>query len=233
MPDNDSNDTPASGYGTPFRALLEHCEENGLRFSVDAEKQRVSLSICVKHAMYCCSLGVTHEDSIFRIHVNLPVLAKDEKVRLSAAEFITRANFGLVLGNFEMDMSDGEIRYRISHFIPDGGLADSTIRNLISTALNTSDRYFPALMRLLFAGETAEDAVFLAELDLRADTIESPNDSASEKRETPVKKPPISAPSKKKSGPGRKKGRHTTDAQNPPVNPSEDNPPPATRGENS
>ena len=26
------------------------------------------------------------------------------------AEFLTRANYGLVFGNFEMDMHDGEIR---------------------------------------------------------------------------------------------------------------------------
>lgn len=30
------------------------------------------------------------------------------------AEFLTRANYGLVFGNFEMDMHDGEIRYKPS-----------------------------------------------------------------------------------------------------------------------
>ncbi len=33
---------------------------------------------------------------------------------MAVAEFITRANFGIVIGNFEIDFSDGEIRYKTS-----------------------------------------------------------------------------------------------------------------------
>ena len=33
--------------------------------------------------------------------------------RQDIAEYLTRANYGMVMGNFEMDYSDGEIRYLI------------------------------------------------------------------------------------------------------------------------
>ena len=39
-----------------------------------------------------------------------PVKAPEEK-RATMAEFVTRANYGLRIGNFEMDYRDGEIRY--------------------------------------------------------------------------------------------------------------------------
>jgi hypothetical protein len=84
-------------------------------------------------------------------------------------EFITRANYGLVIGNFEMDAKDGEIRYHVSHLMEENILTDETIRRLFGTAMGTADRYFPALMRVLFAGETPEDAVDLAELYRFAD----------------------------------------------------------------
>src|SRR3954447_26364575 len=35
-----------------------------------------------------------------------------EARRAAVAEFITRVNFGLVTGNFEMDWADGEVRFK-------------------------------------------------------------------------------------------------------------------------
>lgn len=37
-----------------------------------------------------------------------------EDRRLALAEFLTRANYGLFIGNFEMDWQDGEVRYKTS-----------------------------------------------------------------------------------------------------------------------
>ena len=34
--------------------------------------------------------------------------------RVAAAEFEPRANFGLDIGNLELDMTDGEVRYKSS-----------------------------------------------------------------------------------------------------------------------
>ena len=172
MPDNDTIESSASDFGTPFRALLDHCEDKGLKFRANQKKKRIKLTLCRRHALYNCNLQITHKDSVFQIHLNYPVLAKDKKMRPAAAEFVARANFGMVIGNFEMDMRDGEVRYHVGHVIADGHLDDDTIGHLISTALFTADRYFPSFMQLLFGGYTAEDAVFLAELDMHSDRVE-------------------------------------------------------------
>lgn len=37
-----------------------------------------------------------------------------EEYRSRIAEYLTYANYGLVLGNFEFDLSDGEVRYKVS-----------------------------------------------------------------------------------------------------------------------
>jgi hypothetical protein len=42
-----------------------------------------------------------------------PLLAVPEDKRPAVCEFITRANYGLPAGNFEMDWSDGELRYKV------------------------------------------------------------------------------------------------------------------------
>jgi hypothetical protein len=100
-------------------------------------------------------LRISGDDEIFQIHLNYPVLAKDEKMRAAVTEFFTRVNYGLVLGAFEVDLRDGEARYHVSHLIGDGRLEDEVIRRIIGSALSTADRYFPAYMRVLFGGDTA------------------------------------------------------------------------------
>jgi hypothetical protein len=210
MPDNDPIESSASDFGTPFRALLDHCENKGLKFRASPKKKRITLNLCRRHALYNCSLQITHDDSVFQIHLSYPVLAKDKRMRPAVTEFIARANFGMVIGNFEMDMSDGEVRYHVGHVIVDGHLDDDTIGHLVSTALFTADRYFPSFMQLLFGGNTPEDAVFLAELDMHSDHVEDNPPTAaalpaSEKDGGAEKPAEAAKPSAKKSAARRKK----------------------------
>ena len=202
MSNNDSPDP--SLFGAPFQSLVDHCEANELNFSIFREEKRIRLSICRRHALYTCHLRISNDDEIFQVHMNYPVLAKDEKMRPSVTEFFTRVNYGLVLGAFEVDLRDGEARYHISHLIGDGPLEDDVIRRIIGSALSTADRYFPAYMRVLFGGDTPEDAVFLAELDLN--TQETENETAS--AETPA--PPARKASKRKPRKKRSKGGDST-----------------------
>ena len=85
------------------------------------------------------------------------------------------------------------------HLIGEGRLEDEVIRRIIGSALSTADRYFPAYMRVLFGGDTPEDAVFLAELDLNTQDTESEPASA----ESPT--PPTPKASKRK--PRKKRGK--------------------------
>ena len=197
MSNNETLDS--SGFGTPFQALVDHCEANELSFAIFREEKRIRLNICRRHALYTCHLRISNDDEIFQIHMNYPVLAKDQKMRPSVTEFFTRVNYGLVLGAFELDLRDGEARYHISHIIGEGRLEDEVIRRIIGSALSTADRYFPAYMRVLFGGDTPEDAVFLAELDLNTQETESETASA----ETPA--PPAPKASKRK--PRKKRGK--------------------------
>jgi hypothetical protein len=163
-PDNESN----SIWGDPFQALIDHFEAHGIRYSSKREERRAWFTMNSGSALQKCSFRFDKTGDVLQIFIQYPVMVK-ERFRPAAMEFITLANYGLVIGNFEMDAKDGEIRYHVSHLMEENILTDETIRRLFATAMGTADRYFPALMRVLFAGETPEDAVDLAELDKFAD----------------------------------------------------------------
>jgi hypothetical protein len=78
---------------------------------------------------------------------------------LQIAEFLTRANYGLLLGNFEMDFNDGEVRYKTSIVAGDNELDFPVIKRMVYSNLSTIDDYFPAIMKVIYGGISAKEAI--------------------------------------------------------------------------
>lgn len=55
---------------------------------------------------------IAFSDAGFQVYAMIKLDA-DEETRPKVMEYITRANYGLRLGNFELDLEDGEIRYKV------------------------------------------------------------------------------------------------------------------------
>jgi len=83
-----------------------------------------------------------------------------ENHRDRMANFLTRANHGLIIGNFEMDYSDGQVKYKVTYLydstIPKSGMV--FLRNLF-TSFNMMDRYLPGIMSVIYANVTPENAI--------------------------------------------------------------------------
>lgn len=82
-----------------------------------------------------------------------------EEVRSAVAEFITRANYGLRIGNFELDFSDGEVRYKSGLDFENETLTPNLIRYAIYPAVQTLDHYMPGLMKVAFGGVAPVEAI--------------------------------------------------------------------------
>ena len=82
-----------------------------------------------------------------------------EKKRQAVAEFITRANYGMIIGNFEMDFFDGEVRYKTSVDVEGGVLAPKMIKSLIYANVLMMDKYLPGIMSVIYAGTDPAEAV--------------------------------------------------------------------------
>ncbi len=78
-------------------------------------------------------------------------------------ELMTRANYGLFIGNFEVDLDNGSFRYKTSMQVEDASPSRSVVEGLVLANVLTMDRYLPAVQRLLYAGASVEQA--LAEVE--------------------------------------------------------------------
>lgn len=197
---SDESSCSESSFGTPFRALVDHCLATKLNFQSDPAQKTVLFFIVGEYSLYNVIMRITRDDSVVQVLVRFPVFASDAKIRPLAAEMVTRANHGLLLGNLDIDMDDGEVRYQVGQVIPESGLDDKLLGSIVSTALGTADVYFTALMRVMFGGHTPSDAVYLAELSNHSEAVEASPPAA--------KKPSSSTPGALKTPPRRKKRRN-------------------------
>jgi hypothetical protein len=167
-----SEEIPSYGAVTPFEVLVNHFESRNFRFHADPDSKCLQFFITGDCAIYNCRLQLTHDGEVFQVRVNYPIAAKDPKIRPLAAEALARANHGMSIGSFDIDMDSGEMNFRISQVIRDYGLDDEGVGAVFATAMSTADRYFPAVMRVMFAGQTPADAIYLSELDVHAAAVD-------------------------------------------------------------
>ena len=89
--------------------------------------------------------------------------AADENSRLAVAEYLTRANFNMRNGNFELNMEDGEIRFKTYVHVgaskPDLGVA----KLAVTLPFFMLDRFGDGLLEVLFGFKSPREAFEAAE----------------------------------------------------------------------
>jgi hypothetical protein len=86
--------------------------------------------------------------------------------RGAVAEYTARANYGLVIGNFELDMDSGHVRYKTSVDLEGAIIEQVLFKNLIYANLTTADRYYPGLLKVLWGDDmTPRAAIEMVEGD--------------------------------------------------------------------
>ncbi|MBL9004698.1 MAG: YbjN domain-containing protein [Myxococcales bacterium] len=89
------------------------------------------------------------------------------------AEFLTRANYGLVIGNFEQDWDDGEVRYKTSLDVEDCELSAMLFAHIVFANVTAMDRYLPGLVAVIAGSQTPSEAVAAVEASREPDLSKS------------------------------------------------------------
>lgn len=96
-------------------------------------------------------------DNNFSIITTIPIKA-DEDHRLAIAEYLTRVNYNMRIGNFELDMTDGEIRFKDYAFVGDGPVQTELIASMVFIPLQMMDLYSDGILSVLFDFKTPREA---------------------------------------------------------------------------
>ena len=100
--------------------------------------------------MYRIVAQVDDDDDLFQIVGFAPVRVQ-EGSRSAIVETITRANFGLRVGKFEMNVDEGELRFHAAQILTHGCLDDAVIERMMGTTVAMLDMYLPAILSVIYA----------------------------------------------------------------------------------
>ncbi len=93
------------------------------------------------------------------IFYSIGIAATPEDRRPAVAEYITRANFGLLIGNFEMDYDDGEVRFKTSIDVEGDRLSTVILDHLVRINVQMMEKYLPGLITVIEEGVAPLDAI--------------------------------------------------------------------------
>lgn len=139
-----------------YDRVVDHLNSEDLHFEGFRDDNVIKLSFAGNNANYNIYFDIKEEKDCIIVYVMSPIKIPEAK-RMQACEYITRANYGIIAGNFEMDFRDGEVRFKSSIEFPEGKISEEMIKLLWVKSLSTIDNYFPGLMRV--SNESAADAI--------------------------------------------------------------------------
>ena len=147
------------GGATPiFDAVVEFLKEDDWNFQQLGDKTILRMGFRGKNGQWQCIAQAQDDKDRFIFYSILPNNVPVEK-RQEAADYLTRANYGMVIGNFEMDFSDGEVRYKTSIDVEGGQLVAMMIKTMIYTNVLITDKYLPGIMGVVFGGKEPAEAI--------------------------------------------------------------------------
>lgn len=142
-------------------AIKSYLKEDDWHFSFDEEtglfRFGLSLSSKIKKINYIVDV----KEDEYIVYAIAPIGAdeEDKKMMATMADFVCRANYGLKNGNFELDMRDGEVRFKC--FVDCEGITPSKdmVQNSIHCPAAMFKRYGSGIVDIIFGNATAKEAV--------------------------------------------------------------------------
>lgn len=146
----------------PLLGILERFfDEDGWVVTPQAEHEILWVGFEGNNGQWkCCAQAREDEQQMVFYSICPRRVEAPERARM--AEFITRANYGIVIGNFEMDYADGEVRFKTSIDVEDARLTFPLIHHVVYANLLMTDRYLPGITAVI-EGQTAQSALELVE----------------------------------------------------------------------
>ena len=149
---------------TIFEAIVNFFKKEDWQFQQTETELTLRLAFQGKNGKWNCYARAREEQEQFIFYSICPVNAPEEK-RISVAEFLTRANSGMMIGNFELDFNDGEISYKTSIDVEGDRLSTALIKRLVYANVMMMDEYLPGILSVIYGNVSPADAIAQIEND--------------------------------------------------------------------
>jgi hypothetical protein len=111
-----------------------------------------------KNGQWTCYARARENEQQFVFYSICPVTVPKSK-RRGLGEFIARANYGMIIGNFELDFAEGEIAYKTSIDVEGSTLTFPQMKRLVDTNVAMMDQYLPGIKAVIQGEASPEEAI--------------------------------------------------------------------------
>jgi hypothetical protein len=108
--------------------------------------------------IYTAFFEVNESSDLLGFFLYAPVKAPVGR-RAAVADALARINRGYRMGHIDLDMEDGELRYRTAIDVEDGTLSPTMLQNIHNTGIDVLDRALPILMAIAYANAAPATAI--------------------------------------------------------------------------
>ena len=144
--------------GRIMDTVVEHFDVVGLHYELVPDEDALKSGLCGDNGAFPLRFFANEEDQVLVLIMSAEARIPAKR-RSSVCEFLTRLNWDLPFGSFQMDLSDGEVIYQSAIDVEDGVLSTTMVGNMVSDAIRAVDNNFPGLMAVTFAGILPADAI--------------------------------------------------------------------------
>lgn len=156
--------------GRVFDTMTAYFEKIDWEYGDVGDGLSVALNFQGSEQEWRCVAQAVEPRSLFLFYSLCPVSAT-EATMAETADYVARANFGMYEGAFELDPSDGELRYRTSMSLirlpedawPPGDLARTLIGECVQSNVLAMDAYLAGLIDVALGKTTSGEAIATAE----------------------------------------------------------------------
>lgn len=142
---------------TIFQVMVSFFQEEEWEFK-QLDNSTLHLLFQGKNGQFNCYARAREAQQQFVFYSLCPAKVPQKK-RKQLGEFVCRANFGMIIGNFELDFNTGEIRYKTSIDVKDNFLTEETLKQLVYTNVITMDQYLPGIEAVISSKKSPEEAI--------------------------------------------------------------------------
>jgi hypothetical protein len=111
-----------------------------------------------KNGQWTCYARARENEQQFVFYSICPVTVPKSK-RRGLGEFIARANYGMIIGNFELDFAEGEVAYKTSIDVEGSTLTFPQMKRLVDTNVAMMDQYLPGIKSVIQGDASPEEAI--------------------------------------------------------------------------
>jgi hypothetical protein len=157
-------DKDATADKTIFENMVNFFAEDDWSFVQTEENTALRLPFQGDNGRWNCYAKARETAQQFVFYSVSPLNAPENKIQ-AIAEFITRANYGIINGNFELDFNDGEIRYKTSIDVEGSNLSFPLIKSVVYANVTMMDKYLPGIIAVIESNLSPVDAITQIEND--------------------------------------------------------------------